>query len=188
MPNDYVVSIGASAGGLEAIQELLKSLPKKLNAPIVIAVHSNEHSLLAKVLSINIDLPLKVVENKDTLKKGMIYVVPGARHVFFKEDYLELSEHVEDSGFRPSIDAMFMTMAATHKQNSIAVVLSGLLKDGMRGAQIVYDMGGQTIVQDPKDAKEVGMPNSVIYADHPEAVLKASELGEWLSDLIGHVE
>jgi two-component system CheB/CheR fusion protein len=78
-----------------------------------------------------------------------------------------------------------MTLAAEYGDRAIAVVLSGALKDGMRGAQIIYDMGGQTIVQDPREAEHAGMPNSVIFDDHQETVLSAAKLGEWLGNLIG---
>lgn len=184
-PKGYVVAIGASAGGLDAILELIAELPADLAAPVVIAVHSDKSSKLTEILRSRSTLQIKRVEDGETLRSGWIYIVPGAMHVFFRNGGLKLSKAVSESGFRPSIDAMFMTLAAEYGDRGIAVVLSGMLKDGMRGAQVIHDMGGQTIVQDPSEAMHAGMPNSVIYHDHPETVRSAAELGIWLRDLIG---
>jgi len=144
----FVVAIGASAGGLAAINDLLAELPDGLNAPIVIAAHSEPASMLKEALQIHSSLKIKTVEDGEVLENGTVYIVPGAKHAFFRNGTLTLSTIVQDSGFRPSIDAMFMTLAAEYGERAIAVVLSGLLNDGMRGAQVIYDMGGRTIVQD----------------------------------------
>ncbi|MGZ2258092.1 chemotaxis protein CheB [Roseobacter sp. A03A-229] len=181
----YVVAIGASAGGLTAIRELIAELPKGFAAPIVIGVHSEPSSQLTEILSGYSSLKIKKITDGDLLEPGWIYVVPGARHALFRNGRIQLSEVVQESGFRPSIDAMFMTLAAEYGEHGIAVVLSGMLKDGMRGAQVIHDLGGQTIVQDPADATHAGMPNSVIRHDHPEAVRSAAQLGIWLRDLVG---
>lgn len=182
---DFVVAIGASAGGFVAVQELLKELPSQLAVPIIIAVHSDQNSMLTESLTWHFDLPIKKIQHGETIKKGIIYITPGARHVIFKNKTLELSDHVSDSGFRPSIDAMFMTLAAEYREKAIGIVLSGTMKDGMRGAQIIYDMGGQTLVQDPKDALYTDMPKSVIHADHPEKILSAKDLGQWIVTVLG---
>jgi len=181
----FVVAIGASAGGLSAIKELLAELPPHLDAPIVIAVHSEPASQLKEALQIRSPLNIKSAEDGEMLESGVVYVVPGAKHAFFRNGGLQLSTVVRDSGFRPSIDALFMSLAAEYGERAVAVVLSGLLKDGMRGAQVIYDMGGRTIVQDPRDADYSSMPHSVIRNDHPNAVLTASELGVWLASQIG---
>ena len=181
----YVIAVGASAGGLKAIQTLISELPANLNAPIVIAVHSVPASKLAEILQYGSSLPIKTVEDGEKLESGQIYVAPGATHVFFQNGCLKLSDVVTDSGYRPSIDALFMTLAAEYGARSIAVVLSGTLKDGMRGAQIIYDVGGRTIVQDPDDAKFEDMPKSVIRNDHPEKISTAAELGAWIGRTAG---
>jgi two-component system chemotaxis response regulator CheB len=185
---DGVIAIGASAGGLNALQDLLKAIKKPLNAPMVIAIHSNERSILKEVLEIDCDLTIKSAQDRETIEKGVIYVAPGATHVFFKGDELSLSPVVRNSGFRPSIDALFMTLACAYRESAIGVILSGTMQDGMRGAQIIYDLGGQTIVQDPSEAMFPTMPKSIIVNDHPEAVLDAEKLGKWLHDNIGYLD
>ncbi|GFE65831.1 chemotaxis protein CheB [Litoreibacter roseus] len=188
-PTDgYVVAIGASAGGLAAVKDLIAHLPKDLNAAVVIAIHSGPKSKLAEVLETKSPLPVRRIQNGDSLRNGHIYVVPGGQHAFFREGRLTLSDAVSDSGFRPSIDALFMTLAAEHGKHGIAVVLSGTMNDGVRGAQVIYDMGGTTVVQDPEDAEYDSMPLKVIHMDHPKEILSASDLGSWLSKRIGRSE
>lgn len=181
----HVIAIGASAGGLEAIINLLSALPAKLAAPIVIAVHSQPASKLAEALRVKTTLPIYEADEVSELRLGTVYVLPGATHGFFKNGKLYLSKTVRDSGFRPSIDALFMTMASEYGDKSIAVVLSGTMTDGMRGAQVIYDMGGETIVQDPEDARFENMPESVINRDHPTVIASASDLGKWISNKVG---
>ncbi|MGC3939293.1 chemotaxis protein CheB [Roseobacter sp. EG26] len=181
----FVVAIGASAGGIKAIRALLSCLPANLGAPVVIAMHSEPSSNLTEVLQIRSPLAIKRLEDGEALRTGQIYVVPGATHAFFRDGRVRLSEPVRDSGFRPSIDGLFMTLAAEYKEKAIAVVLSGTMNDGTRGAQVVYDMGGQTIVQNPEDATFESMPLSVILMDHPQQILSAEDLGSWLDETIG---
>lgn len=180
-----VVAVGASAGGLSAINDLLAELPTGLAAPVIVAVHSEPASQLKEALQFRSSLHIKSAQDGEVLENGTVYVVPGAKHAFFRNGTLQLSTIVQDSGFRPSIDALFMSLASEYKQRAIAVVLSGLLKDGMRGAQVIHDMGGRTIVQDPEEAKYSSMPDSVIRGDHPKAIRTASELGTWLVSVIG---
>ena len=181
-----VIAIGASAGGLQPLRDLLEVLPNDFDAPIVVAIHSAPNSFLTEVLQFAEGSGMKVrkVEDGDTLQNGVVHVVPGAKHAFVQNARLRLSGVVRDSGYRPSIDALFMTLASSHGENAVAVVLSGLMNDGMRGAQVIYDMGGTTIVQDPKDAEFAEMPKNVIRADHPRKVLAAEDLGHWLKDLM----
>ncbi|WP_300037934.1 chemotaxis protein CheB [uncultured Roseobacter sp.] len=181
----FVVAIGASAGGLKAIRALLTTLPEHLNAPIVIAMHSKPASQLTEILKIQCPLKIKRLEDAETLVPGQIYIVPGATHAFFRDGRVRLSEPVRNSGFRPSIDALFMTLAAEYKDRAIAVVLSGTMNDGTRGAQVIYDMGGRTVVQNPDDATFEGMPRNVILSDHPKKILSAEGLGEWIAKAVG---
>ena len=187
--SDKIVAIGASAGGLQPLRELLSELPRDFAAPIVVAVHSSPDSALKNTLSLFKDISIKISEAVDGAQPlpGIVYVVPGAKHVLFSHGRLKISDVVRDSGFRPSIDALFMTLATEHQDNAIAVVLSGTLNDGMRGAQVLYDLGGTTLVQDPEDAKFASMPQSVVMADHPEEVISAKEIGRWLVEEIGTV-
>ncbi|WP_296421234.1 chemotaxis protein CheB [Pseudooctadecabacter sp.] len=182
MSQTKVIAIIASAGGLRPIHELLRELPRDYPNAVIVASHSAPTSRLFEALDIRREISMNIVRAEDDqrLLPGRIHVVPGARHAFVMGDRISLSDVVKDSGYRPSLDALLMTAAASHGENLTAVVLSGSLKDGMRGTQIVYDTGGTTIVQDPQEAAHASMPNSVIASDHPEEVLSATHLGRWL--------
>jgi two-component system chemotaxis response regulator CheB len=182
---DFVVAIGASHGGLSAVRDLLAALPRNLRAPVIVALHGDSNSRLSEVLAFQNAQEVRKLEQGDSLQEGRIHVVPGGRHAYFRHGKLMLSEAVSGKGFRPSIDLLFMTMASEFGRHALGVILSGELKDGMRGAQIIYDLGGRTIVQDPSDAENSSMPNSIIFNDHPETIRSAEDLGTWLGELIG---
>jgi len=178
-----IIVIGCSAGGLEALVDLLSEIPATFSYPIVVASHSGPDSQLGPLLQLkdDIKISIKIAVDGERLVGQTAFLLPGAIHGLVIGDSLRLSPLVRESGFRPSIDALFMTAAANYQENTIGVVLSGTLKDGMRGAQVIYDMGGITIVQDPDEAHHASMPQSVINADHPHKILEASELGKWLA-------
>ncbi|QUJ76404.1 chemotaxis protein CheB [Sulfitobacter albidus] len=185
---DSLIVIGGSAGAQQPVQEMLAALPNPLAAPIIIALHSVPMSKLTELLQRNSHHDIRRVEDGDTPEAGVIHIVPGGRHAFLRAGKIRLSDEVEDSGFRPSIDMLFMTAAAQYGPGAIGVILSGMLKDGMRGCQVIYDLGGRSIVQNPDDALYDSMPAAVIRADHPRAILSASELSEWLISKVGTIE
>lgn len=178
-----IVLIGCSSGGFEALTDLLAEIPATYAHPIVVASHSGPDSQLTEALKLKqqIAISIKQAEDGDRLTGQCVYVLPGATHGLVIGDTLRLSDLVRESGFRPSVDALFMTAAAEYRENTVAVVLSGTMSDGMRGAQVIYDMGGITIVQDPDEAQQASMPQSVIASDHPRQILKAAQLGAWLT-------
>ena len=179
-----IVVVGCSAGGLKALIEMLSEIPPTFPIPIVIASHGGPGARLLEALQSKkqIGLPVLHAEDGAALVGPSIFVLPGATHGLVVGNTLQLSPLVHDSGFRPSIDALFMTAAASYQSDAIAVVLSGTMSDGMRGAQVIYDMGGFTLVQDPDDADRAQMPQSVINADHPRQILPAADLGKWLTE------
>ena len=181
----FVVAIGASAGGLQAIQDLLAELPDNFAAAVVIAQHSMPGAQLDQILRLKSPLPVRLLEDGDVLRAGTVYVTPAATHAFFQMETIRLSPEVKHAGYRPSIDALFMTLAASFRERAIAVVLSGTMKDGMRGAQVIHDTGGRTVVQNPDEAQFESMPMNVILMDHPQEILTASGLGKWLRDEVG---
>lgn len=183
---DLVFAIGASAGGLSALQALLSELPADFAAPIVVAIHSAPGGQLARTLALTAKSgpTIREIADGEPLVAGTVHVAPAAKHVLFQNGRLTLSPLVQDSGFRPSIDALFMTLAAEYRERAVAIVLSGTMDDGMRGAQVIYDLGGKTVVQDPDEAKQDEMPREVIRADHPHQVLPAAELGRWMQRVV----
>jgi chemotaxis response regulator CheB len=179
-----VIAVGASAGGVKAIADFVDGLPDDLAAPVVVAMHSDPSSRLSTLLAMKCRLPIRQLEDGEVLENGVVYVVPGARHAFFRAGGMRLSEPVRDSGFRPSIDALFMSLASEYRDRAVAVVLSGTLHDGLRGVQVVHDMRGITVAQDPEEAQFKSMPMHVIMRDHPMQILSAHDLGVWVGAFV----
>ena len=183
---DHVVAIGASAGGLDAIQELARHLTLPGHFAYVIAQHlSPEHpsqlvDIVARVTS------LKVVTAVDgaALEPGVIVIGPPNRDLMLDEGRLRLREPLPRFGPSPCIDLLFESLAEQWGEKGIAVVLSGTGSDGARGMRAVWAAGGLTIAQSPQEAKFDGMPNAAIALGGADLVLAAADIGERLSELI----
>lgn len=180
---EHVIAIGASAGGIEAICELVAGLPANLPAPVVFALHSRETLVLPRMIAQRTTLPVVLVETRMPLVPGTIYVCEGGMQTVFEgRDVVPIKDRL-DERFAPSVDLLFRTLGEQHGKRGIAVVLSGMLDDGAAGALNLFSHGATVIVQDPDDAKYASMPESVIARDHPRAVLTATELAEKLVEL-----
>ncbi len=157
-PRSLVV-VGSSAGGVEALSILVKSLPQDFPAPIVLAQHldPNRPSTLDAILQRGSSLPVHVVNDRTVLQPGTIYVVPANRHVAIYDGHVEvMGDHARRP--RPSIDLLFSTAAEIFGEHLIAVILTGSGSDGAAGAVDVKNAGGTVIVQSPESARYPSMP------------------------------
>lgn len=183
----HVVGIGASAGGVDALTQLVRHLPANLPAAICIVLHipALGRSLLAPILNRHTDLEVRVAGNGEALRAGRVYVAPNDRHLLVSDGVLELERGPKENGVRPAVDPMLRTLAAAYGPRAIAVILSGALGDGSSGAIAVRDAGGAVIVQDPEDAPVPGMPESALRAvGTPDAVLPATAIARELERLV----
>lgn len=159
LSNDYLVVIGASAGGVEALSTLVSTLPLDFPAPIVLAQHldPNRQSTLDHILRRRTSLPITVVTASNKLEAGNIYVVPSNHYVLVKDHQVEVRlDHA--SRPLPSINALLSSAAALYGDRLIAVILTGSGSDGAAGAVDVKEAGGTIIVQDPQTARYPSMP------------------------------
>ncbi len=182
---EHIIVIGASAGGLKPMTEILDMLRPGIDAPVVVAVHSGEHSKLAQVLARSSALPVQAVSDRATLHPGTVYVCPGGKQSRIDGRNLQISETQPGMLYQPSVDVLFETAAAQYGAGIIAVVLSGVMKDGTRGARAVFDAGGVMLVQSPAEAQFSAMPQSIITNDHPNAVLLAEDIAQRLYEIAG---
>jgi two-component system, chemotaxis family, protein-glutamate methylesterase/glutaminase len=181
-----VVGIGASAGGVDALIQVIRGLPKDFPAAVCIVLHvpPSGRSLLAQILSRQTDLAVVEAEDGQPLRPGGVYVAPNDRHLMLFDGYLQLDRGPKENGVRPSVDVTLRTVAAAYGPRSVAVVLSGALGDGSAGALAVRQAGGSVIIQDPQEALVASMPESAVRAvGRPDAVLPAAEIGPALAAL-----
>lgn len=164
-PN-YLVVVGASAGGIEALSILLESLPPNFAAPLVIAQHldPNRNSQLEPILQRFTHLPAQTITDKIKLVSGTIYITPANRHVIIEDGHINLDTDHQTRP-RPSIDLLFSSAAGAYGENVIAVILSGAGHDGAEGATEVKNHGGTVIVQNPATARYPSMPLSPAFID-----------------------
>ena len=170
MKTGSIVVIGASAGGEEAIVELVAGLPRDLPAAVCIALHigarpSNAPELFGRAGR----LPAVFAAQGAPLLPGCIYVAPPDHHLLVAPGRLHLSRGPQGNRTRPAVDPLFRTAAEAYGPAAIGVILSGLLSDGTAGLSAIKGRGGTSVVQDPQDALYPGMPNSAlahVLVDH----------------------
>lgn len=171
-----IVVIGASAGGLHALEALLAALPSRFPLPIVIVQHLDPHheSLLVSILGRHTALRVKTAAPGDRPESGTVYVAPPAHHLLIATDgTLELSTAAPVHWVRPSIDRLFAT-AADHFGRVIGIVLSGMGTDGASGAEAISRRAGVVIVE--AAAAFAGMPQATIDAGVANFVVPLADI------------
>ncbi|AEV84222.1 two-component system, chemotaxis family, response regulator CheB [Actinoplanes sp. SE50] len=182
-----VVVIGASAGGVEALGELVRGLPAGLPVGVLIVVHTPADSArrLPDVLSRYGPLPAAYAVCGQRLTPGLLTVAPPGQHlVLTAGQVLRLHRGPLVHRTRPAIDTLLHSAARVCGGRTIAVILSGLLRDGADGAAAVAAAGGSVLVQDPLDARRPGMPTAALHRVPDAAVWPAAKLGRAITDLL----
>ena len=187
LPDFDIVALAASAGGLTALIEVLSDLPINFRVPIVVVQHLDPRhpSLMAEILGRR--TPLKVIQAKqgDKLIPGVVYIAPPNNHLLVNSDgTASLSQSEMVHFLRPSADLLFESVAASYKERTIAVVLTGTGSDGAMGVEAIKKMGGTVIVQDDKSAEFAGMPSSAIKTVDVDFVLPLAEISSALITLV----
>lgn len=183
-PGDFdVVAIGASTGGIHALGQLLRAIPASFQVPILVTQHlpASFMSYFAAQLAVLGGRPCDVATNRLRVRPGRIIVAPGDAHmqVVRKHDGLVIRLSVEKSvsGCMPSVDPMFDSIAEVFGKRALAVVLSGMGRDGAEGAKRLVEAGARILVQDRASSVIWGMPGAVANAGRASAVLPPAEIG-----------
>jgi two-component system CheB/CheR fusion protein len=178
------VVIGSSAGGIEALSRVVASLPADFPAPIVIAQHLDPRrpSHLHEILARHATLPVRVVEEREALEDGVIFVVPSNRLVEISHGDLRLSA-ARAGAVAPSIDVLLESAADAFGPGLIAVILTGSGSDGSAGAWHVKNAGGAVVIENPATAMFPSMPSS-IPPSLVDATADLDSIGSILSDLL----
>ncbi|HVG21925.1 MAG TPA: chemotaxis protein CheB [Blastocatellia bacterium] len=159
-----IIVIGASAGGVEALTQLVRGLPEDLPASVFVVLHvpSNSTSVLAKILNRVGRLPAASAVDYEKIEPGRIYVAQSDCHLLVKRGHVRLTRGPKENTTRPAIDPLFRTAARYYGRRVVGVVLTGTLDDGTAGLLAIKSRGGIAVVQDPDDALYSGMPRSAL--------------------------
>jgi len=183
-----IVVIGASWGGLRALEELFAGLPEDFPTPIVVAQHRDDDSddeLLPRLLNRYTTLCVVDADDKAPLAPGTILLAPPGYHVLVTDGFVELNVDEPVQFSRPSIDVLFETAADEYGPRAIGVLLTGSNADGAAGLLEIQRRGGRTIVQDPSTAERPEMPASALQVMKPDVVADLGEIAGLLRDACG---
>lgn len=180
-----VVGIAASTGGIKAITELVSGLPADFPAAIMVVQHISPGSIsyLAEILSRSTPLKVKNAEDGERFTRGIIYTATPNKHLMVNPDgTLTLSSVDRVQFVRPAADVLFVTMAISYKERTIAVILTGAGQDGAIGSLAVKRAGGKTIAQE--DPEVAGMPEAAIRIDDVNFIVPLAEIARLLINLV----
>lgn len=185
MSSVEMVVIGASLGGLDALEELLSGLPADFPPPTAIAQHRrpDDSSRLVQLLASHCALPVLEPEDKDPIEPGHVYLAPPDYHLLIDGGRWSLSTEGRVSYARPSIDVLFESAADAFGARMIAVVLTGSNADGALGIQAIKQRGGIAIVQDPRTALSPVAPQAVLDSSTADYILPLGEISALLVKL-----
>lgn len=173
-----LVVLGASAGGVQALCEVVRALPARLDAAVFAVLHVSPYGRSAMPAILSRCGPLKAVHPADgePIRPGCIYVAPPDLHMLVEPGVVRLSRAASENGFRPSVDVLFRSAARSYGARVVAVVLTGNLDDGTAGLAAVKRHGGVALVQDPAEADYPGMPASAVRNVDIDYVLPLAEI------------
>jgi two-component system chemotaxis response regulator CheB len=180
-----IVVVGASAGGIEALKELVSELPGDLPAAVFVVLHlpAGGTSVLPDILSRAGPLPAEHVHDGVEITRGHIFVAPPDCHVQITDGTAQAIAGPKENGHRPAIDPLFRSAAHAFGPRAVGVILSGTLDDGTLGLRAIKAHGGVVLVQAPKSALHRGMPESAIANALPDRIGTPKELAEWIVEL-----
>ncbi|HIJ37673.1 MAG TPA: EAL domain-containing protein [Rhodospirillaceae bacterium] len=181
-----IVGIGASAGGLEAIIQLIAHLKPEVRCAYVILQHlsPSHRSMMVEILARETRLAVKEAGQGDRPQQGVIYVVPANSNALYKDGRLQLVTAPPEVVPKPSVNQFLISLAAEERENAIGVVLSGTGSDGVAGLRAIQAAGGSTLVQLPETAKYDGMPRSAIEAGVVDHILSPQDIALRLPQLL----
>jgi two-component system chemotaxis response regulator CheB len=170
------------------LSKVLSALPSDFPVPIVVVQHLDPHhpSMLPQILARRCSIAVKQAEEGDVLRPAMAFIAPPDQHLLVNGDGTLSLSHSDLVHFvRPSADLLFESVAASHEDRTIAVVLTGTGSDATRGVQAVDKMGGWVIAEDPETADFAGMPSAAVGTGAVDEVRELEEIAGRLVELVG---
>ncbi len=186
-PSHYV-GIGASAGGLEAIEAFFKHMPPRNNLAFIVVQHLSPDykSLMVELLSKKTEMPVHRAEDGMEVRAANVYLIPPKKNLTIFHGKLVLNDKEINQGINLPIDIFLKSLAEDQAERSIAVILSGTGSDGTRGVRVIKELGGMVMVQDEESAKFDGMPRAAISTGLADIILPPEKMPEQLLAYIAH--
>ena len=170
MPHVQIVAIGCSTGGPSALMKILPKLHGLVNTPILITQHSSGSftQALAEQIERASKFPTRVAKTADIIQPGHIYLAPSDSHLTIKQTIGEIRCYLDHSPAenysKPSVNPMLRSVAKIYGRRALAVILTGMGKDGLEGCRSIVEHGGRVLVQDESTSVVWGMPGAVAQA------------------------
>jgi two-component system, chemotaxis family, protein-glutamate methylesterase/glutaminase len=184
----FIVVIGTSAGGLNALSELVSQLRPGMGASYFVVMHLSRKGVgefLVHRLKQATSLPCEIATDGEPIRPDRIYLAPPNHHLLVTKDSVLIGSGPPENRWRPSIDVLFRSAAAAHNGHTVGIVLTGLLDDGTSGMISIKKSGGTCIVQDPNQAEYPDMPLAVLNATEVDHCVSLSEMGAVLQEICG---
>ncbi len=182
MSGHEIIVVGASAGGVEALVQVVREFPVKLAASVFVVLHipAQGPSLLADILSRS--GPVKALQAVDyqQIEHGRIYVASPDHHLLIERGFMRVVRGPRENRHRPAIDPLFRSAAVAYGSQVVGVVLTGALDDGTAGLLAIKQRGGITVVQDPRDAMYPDMSRSALAHVKVDHCLPIAQIGSLL--------
>ena len=187
-PRFPIVGIGASAGGLEALEQFLGGVPVNSGMAFVVVQHldPDRHGMLPELLQRATTMAVKQAGNRMKIAPECVYVIPPNKDLSILHDTLYLLDPVAARGLRLPINSFLCSLAEDRRERAIGIVLSGMGADGTLGLQAISEHGGLSLVQDPVTAKFDAMPRSAIAARLADIVAPPGDLARLIIDHLRH--
>jgi two-component system, chemotaxis family, protein-glutamate methylesterase/glutaminase len=173
-----IIVIGASAGGVQPLKDLLERLPPNLPATVALVLHRSPYYETQLPLVLGRHAMLSVLEptDRDPVLSGAVYVAPRDQHMIFEDGLVRLNRGAREHHTRPAIDPLFRSAAERYGSRVVGVLLSGMGSDGVSGLIAIKKSGGVSLVQHPGEARFQKMPCTAIAEDDVDAMLTVDEL------------
>jgi two-component system, chemotaxis family, protein-glutamate methylesterase/glutaminase len=185
--SSQIVVIGASSGGLDAVQTVAGGLSHDFPAPICVVIHTSPDSpgVIHEIVGRATDMVTVALRQAEKLEAGKIYFPPPDCHLVIEPGRVRATKGPKENRFRPAIDPLFRTAAQVFGPRAIGVILTGNLDDGTAGLGAIKRLGGRAIVQDPRDALFPAMPQSAIGHVNVDYCVRLDQIAPLLIDLTG---
>lgn len=182
----FIVGVGASAGGHDALKEFFSTIPSDINAAFVVVTHlfRDYKSELTSIITRFTSLNVITIHKQTNIRPGNVYVMPENVEVEIQNGMLNVTPRPDKNIVNWSIDIFFESLAEEVGTKAIGVILSGMGSDGSDGAVRIFQEGGDVLVQDPQSTQFNAMPKATILKDHPDFILPPKQLGLKITEMV----